>query len=90
MSRAVGDRPKGGPLAARAAILCGEPEFRTYLETRRNLPARTAAQARAAVCRICGVPGAPLESRALIDHDGDARIRFGDLRADLAAWRRGL
>lgn len=68
---------KGGELARLAGILCADPDFQIWLEERQDeLPAEVGgaegAERAAIILRsVCGV-----ESRAELDHNPEAAIRF--------------
>lgn len=81
--KAANDAPKGGDLAKLAGILCGDPEFQAWIEKAAaptwqiaDAPADATPAERAAVLvrLMCGV-----ESRAELDHNGDAAERFHEL-----------
>lgn len=69
---------KGGPLARRAAIACGERGFWTFLGV------ASAADAKADVCRRCGVT-----SRKLLDHDERAAAIWQDIDGKYRLWLEG-
>lgn len=79
-TEAPGPEPelKGGPLAQRAAIWCGEPGFRTFLGV------RTADDARADILRRCGVT-----SRKMLDHDAHAAEIWRDIDGKYRLWLEG-
>ncbi|WP_447556406.1 hypothetical protein [Vreelandella sp. EE22] len=89
------DKPKGGPYAKRAAMLCQNARFGLYLDQRRrrvgnlneeHLPDGTHTPEDCAdwVRQACGV-----ESRAEIDHNADARAMLDKITADYSNWERG-
>ena len=69
---------KGGDLARRAGILCAERAFQTFLEC------RTEEEATELIRTKCAV-----ESRAELDHNKDAGIRWRDIEAEYKVWLRG-
>ena len=69
---------KGGPLARQAAIACGERGFWTFLEV------SGADEAKAAVCRRCGV-----DSRKKLDHDEDAAAIWKEIDRKYRLWLEG-
>lgn len=71
-------KPKGGALARRAGILCGEGSFATFLATIKGWQCDPAT----AVRKHCWV-----SSRANLDHDHIAGRKFLDLVAEYEAWR---
>lgn len=82
------DKPrKGGPLARRAAILCGEIAFRIFLVERHGEAAFTEIACAEAVRRLCG-DSAPLRSRAELDHVPEAGARFRAPEAEYRQWSR--
>lgn len=79
------EKPKGGPLAKRAAIMCGEPGFWTFLRTQRKAPGVNGKEDAAAWLRWhCDV-----ESRALIDSDKAAAERFDEVEKAYKLWLEG-
>ncbi|MFI0474660.1 hypothetical protein ACGLWX_18275 [Halomonas sp. HMF6819] len=89
------DKPKGGPYAKRAAVLCSNSRFGLYLDQRRrqkgnlnieHLPDGTHSPEDCAewLRGACGV-----ESRAEIDHNDDARGMLDRIVADYSNWERG-
>jgi hypothetical protein len=85
--------PKGGPLARQAAMLCHDVAFQLYLDRRRrhkfglseaDLPdgTHTAQDARDWLCQACGI-----ESRAELDHNGQAAGMFKQVRQRFHRWR---
>lgn len=69
---------KGGRLAQRAAIACGERGFWTFLDV------GSADEARADICRRCGV-----NSRRLLDHDAGAAAIWNDIDGKYRLWLEG-
>lgn len=69
---------KGGPLAQRAAICCGEQGFRTFLGV------RTAEEAKADLCRRCGIT-----SRKQLDHDDRAAEIWREIDGKYRLWLEG-
>lgn len=69
---------KGGPLARRAAIACGERGFWTFLGV------SSADEAKADVCRRCGVT-----SRKMLDHDESAAGVWRDIDGKYRLWLEG-
>lgn len=69
---------KGGPLARRAAIACGERGFWTFLGV------SSADAAKADICRRCGVT-----SRKLLDHDKCAAAVWQDIDGRYRLWLEG-
>lgn len=87
------NRPKGGPLARAAALLCRDPEFRLYLDRRKrykfgltesDLPDGTHAEqdARDWLCAVCQI-----ESRAELDHNPTAAALFRTIRQRFRHWK---
>jgi hypothetical protein len=77
---------KGGPLAKRAGILCGENVFSRFLiETKRayfnGVSYPKDSDVADFVREYCGV-----ESRAELDHDPEAAKLFHDLEASYRVW----
>jgi len=72
------EEPKGGPLAKRAFILCGQRAFQVFLDV------GTADEARNEVCRRCGVA-----SRAEIDHDDAAAKEWVEIDLKYRLWVDG-
>lgn len=76
--QAAPERPKGGPLAALAGAICQHLEFNTWLQAEfgdryaewEDTPIWSASVLR----DVCGV-----ESRAELDHDHAAALRFHEL-----------
>ncbi|WP_447896027.1 hypothetical protein [Vreelandella sp. GE22] len=88
------DKPKGGPYAKRAAVLCANTRFGLYLDQRRrrvgnlnyeHLPDGTHSPGDCAdwIRQACGV-----ESRAEIDHSDAARAMLDRITADYQSWER--
>ena len=77
------EKPKGGKLAQRAGILCGEGAFRKFMFMKFGKsstgPDGIAVQLRS----ICGI-----SSRADLDQDKEAADRFLSLEADYRDWMR--
>jgi hypothetical protein len=69
---------KGGPLARRAAIACGERGFWTFLG------AVSAENAKYIICRRCGVT-----SRKMLDHDDRAAAIWHDIDGKYRLWLEG-
>lgn len=69
------EKRKGGDLARKAGILCGEKGFQAFAEV------KTQEAAKAFVYQRCGI-----ESRVDLDHDTEAALRFRDLTAEYDAW----
>lgn len=66
---------KGGPLAQRAGILCGEGAFQVWAEV------KTAEAAKQFIYAKCGI-----ESRVDLDHEEEAAAKFRELSADYDVW----
>ena len=80
------EKPKGGRLAKKAGILCGERLFQRYVF--QSYPAPTANGtdkeiAEQFVRDYCGV-----ESRSQLDHNEDAAARFDKLTGQYEGWSR--
>lgn len=73
-----GPELKGGPLARRAAIACGERGFWTFLGV------DDATQARAEVLRRCGIA-----TRRSLDHDGPAASAWDRIDTKYRLWLEG-
>lgn len=69
---------KGGPLARRAAIACGERGFWTFLGV------SSADEAKADVCRRCGIT-----TRKMLDHDEAAAEHWRRLDGKYRLWLDG-
>lgn len=79
------EKPKGGKLAQRAGILCGEGAFITFLaEYHYNANLDDVAPFDPAVVlrTICHI-----ESRAELDHNEDAARKFHKLELEYNAWK---
>lgn len=72
------EKPKGGPLARRAAMLCSERGFQVFLQV------ATAEEAKEEVRRRCGV-----ESRAELDHGADAAAKWDEIDHRYRLWLNG-
>lgn len=70
---------KGGALARRAAIACGERGFWTFLGV------SSADEAKADVCRRCGIT-----TRKMIDHDGRAADAWREIDKKYGLWLEGF
>jgi hypothetical protein len=70
--------PKGGPLARRAAIACGERGFWTFLGV------TCADEAKAFLCRRCGI-----ETRKMLDHDERAAAAWREIDRKYGLWLEG-
>lgn len=70
--------PKGGPLARRAAIACGERGFWTFLGV------GNAEEAKADICRRCGVT-----TRKMLDHEDRAAAVWQDIDGKYRLWLDG-
>ena len=76
------DKPKGGPLSIKAAMLCGERNFQKYVEGQGQLyPEWQGFTPRDYICKWCGVT-----SRAYLDHDARAATEFECLSTDYFMW----
>lgn len=72
----------GGKLAQRAGILCNEGGFQKFLQHIRPFDnIETRDEVAFWVRHLCGV-----ESRAELDHDEEAAIKFRDLEISYNAW----
>lgn len=69
---------KGGPLARRAAIACGERGFWTFLGV------TSAEEAKADICRRCGI-----DSRKMLDHDERAAAAWAKIDDTYRLWLEG-
>jgi len=82
-AEAENERPepelKGGPLARRAAIACGERGFWTFLGV------TSADEAKADVCRRCGIT-----TRKMLDHDERAAAIWQDIDGKYRLWLEGM
>lgn len=76
------EKPKGGKLAQRAGILCGEGVFRKFIQEHYAYSASHADECGGAIRLICGVM-----SRADLDHNDEAAKIFRDLEASFEAWK---
>lgn len=76
-------KAKGGKLAQRAGILCGETGFRIFLANRLGRDVGMSPdEAKQEIYRLCGVT-----SRAHLDHDDRAARSFHDLVVEYDVWR---
>jgi len=83
--RAQQDPAKGGALAKLAGMWCQEPEFWAFLSAPGGQTILNAEEAANAVRAICGV-----ESRADLDHNAHASMRFQELiRLPYMRWMAG-
>lgn len=73
-----GPELKGGALARRAAITCSERGFWTFLGV------TSAEEAKADVCRRCGVT-----TRKMLDHDERAAAIWDDIIGKYRLWLEG-
>lgn len=69
---------KGGVLARRAAIACGERGFWTFLDV------TSADEAKANICRRCGIT-----TRKMLDHDERAAAIWQDIDGKYRLWLEG-
>lgn len=69
---------KGGPLARRSAIACGERGFWTFLGV------SDADEAKADICRRCGI-----KTRKMLDHDARAAAVWNDIDGKYRLWLEG-
>ena len=76
------EKPKGGNLAQRAGILCGEGAFHQFLKMQGG-SVFTDGDAASYLRRYCGVA-----SRAELDHDQIAGHKFTELEAAYRRWMR--
>lgn len=72
------DKPKGGPHARRSAILCGEKTFQVFIGM------TTKEDAAAEIYRRCGIT-----SRALLDHDDEAAVKWEAIDGKYRLWMEG-
>jgi hypothetical protein len=85
---AKAEKVKGGELARRAGIVCGERAFQTFLELNKQVPGTTrvhvpdAENAAMILRRLCGV-----QSRAELDHNGEGAIRFNTIMSEYRNWQ---
>ena len=92
------EKPKGGYLARKAAMLCQDDQFRLYLDRRRaakfdlEVPdgTHTEDDARDFILMACGI-----DSRAELDHDQQAATIYRQIMHHFRRWidrqnRRGL
>jgi hypothetical protein len=76
------EKPKGGYISKWLALRCQEPMFHLFLSLEMESPTQCTAKAAEIVRVICGV-----KSRADIDHDKMAKVRFETLiRAPYQKW----
>lgn len=75
---------KGGPLAQRAGILCGEKGFRTFAALKYDAIAGTPDETAAWLRQHCQV-----RSRADLDHVADGADRFRGLEKAYRLWLEG-
>lgn len=75
------DRPPA-KLSQLAGILCNEGGFRVFL-SENGFPSDSTEKAASAVRLVCGV-----RSRADLDTNADAAVKFRELRGQYDAWRR--
>ena len=92
------EKPKGGYLARKAAMLCQEHQFRLYLDRRRSAKSdlevpdgtHTEDDARDFLLAACAI-----ESRAELDHSHEAATTYRQIKHHYRRWidrqnRRGL
>jgi hypothetical protein len=77
------EKPKGGKLAQRAGILCGEASFRKFMFERYGSSSTGADGAAIKLRHLCCV-----ESRADLDHDLDAGAQFRIIEGQYRDWMR--
>lgn len=75
---------RGGALAQRAGIICGEVGFRTFVAKKFQCDIASSEDAAAWLRARCGI-----ESRADLDHEDDAARRFHDISKAYALWLEG-
>lgn len=69
---------KGGKLAQRAGILCGEGAFTVFLSEKYRLAGMPADEMLRLICNVL--------SRAELDHSDDAARQFLEIEANYKAW----
>jgi hypothetical protein len=79
---AKAEKPKGGKLAQRAGIVCGEPAFLQFLLDAHATEFRSWSEDPAAFVRCYARVG----SRAELDHRPEAAQKFNNLMAEYNAW----
>lgn len=77
------EKPKGGKLAQRAGILCGEASFWMFLDREHSYPATNSAAAASFIRDRCNV-----KSRADLDHSDDAARAFAEINSNYRHWMR--
>lgn len=89
-SREPVEKPKGGPLSQKAALLCQDEAFHAYVSQFGDMgdplpPGRDWVEISSGWLRAyCGV-----SSRAELDHSPEAARRFAQLRTEFYQWRQG-
>ena len=83
------EQPKGGPLSKSAAMLCQDADFQSYVQKRLRdegtvWPAELSAET---ICVNALYRWCKMETRATLDHDADARMRFFEVTHDFERWR---
>jgi hypothetical protein len=78
------ERPKGGKLAQRAGILCGEVSFRKFLAEQGSYDGIAVLDSIMAADELRGICG--ISSRAELDHNPEAAFRFKELEGRYKAW----
>lgn len=77
------DDYKGGPLARRAGIFCGEPAFQRWVADQTENEQGGPEAAAHYIRQRCGVT-----SRAQLDHDEDAAREFRNIKIEYENWLR--
>ena len=77
------EKRKGGKLAQRAGILCGEPAFIRFLHERYQVSPSTPENAAGYSRAYCGV-----ESRSELDHNEEAATLFAVITDNYRDWMR--
>ncbi|TGP28258.1 hypothetical protein EN875_032400 [Mesorhizobium sp. M2D.F.Ca.ET.232.01.1.1] len=79
------EKPKGGPLAQRAAIMCGERGFWTFIGKRYGVTIASADDAGSWMKAQCGVA-----SRVEFDHNGAKADNFREIDKLYRLWLEGF
>ncbi|TIU02359.1 MAG: hypothetical protein E5W43_01025 [Mesorhizobium sp.] len=79
------EKPKGGPLAQRAAIMCGERGFWTFIGKRYGVTVASADEAGSWMKAQCGVA-----SRVEFDHNGAKADNFREIDKLYRLWLDGF
>jgi hypothetical protein len=77
------EKPKGGPRAQQAGLMCGAPAFWRFLNEEKGLDVTNKSEAAAILRHLCNVT-----SRADLDHSDDAARAFSEIVSNYRFWLR--